>query len=253
MTAIATAPMSDRRAAATAAMLVGAVVLVIGFGSGIGAVLSRGSGAGATPAGHNLGGAVQDAGDVTTTIGHANASTGSSGATKRTTATGSHGATSPSSGSSMDSGAMSSTAGSTPTTTVSSQSSGTKSALAACSGTDAVSAMLNPFVVHFDKAHLETSPGDQANQALDIDQYVKTHTVLLEQMLAPVVNVALELSDALGPFMVHLDKAHLETSPGEQVAQLLDADQYVKTHTVLVEDMLAPAMGALTTGCSAGP
>jgi hypothetical protein len=48
--------------------------------------------------------------------------------------------------------------------------------------------MIDPFIVHFDKAHLETSPGQQASQASDVDQYTKTHTVLVEDMLAPTSN-----------------------------------------------------------------
>ena len=67
-----------------------------------------------------------------------------------------------------------------------SPSSGSGSATAACPGL--VTAMVDPFVVHFDKAHLETSPGQQAAQATDVDQYTKTHTVLFEDMLAPATN-----------------------------------------------------------------
>jgi plastocyanin len=47
----------------------------------------------------------------------------------------------------------------------------------------------------------------------------------------------------VAPFWVHFEKAHLETSPGDQVAQALSLDQYVKTHTVLVEDILSPIVG----------
>ena len=50
-------------------------------------------------------------------------------------------------------------------------------------------ALVDPFVVHFDKAHLETSPGQQVEQALNVDQYAKTHTVLVEDMLAPSSDV----------------------------------------------------------------
>ena len=51
-------------------------------------------------------------------------------------------------------------------------------------------ASLDPFVVHLDHAHLEESPGQQANDLLNVNQYVKTHTVLLEQMTAPTTGAA---------------------------------------------------------------
>ena len=106
--------------------------------------------------------------------------------------------------------------------------------------------MVDPFVVHFDKAHLETSPGQQAAQALNVDQYTKTHTVLFEMMLAPLFKMVEAAPQGLDPFVVHFDKAHLETSPGQQVEQALNVDQYAKTHTVLVEDMLAPSSDVVT-------
>lgn len=52
------------------------------------------------------------------------------------------------------------------------------------------------------------------------------------------------------PLMTHLNKAHLETSPGQQVADLLSVDQYVKTHTVLAESIAAPTLDK-TTGTTA--
>src|SRR5439155_10485595 len=115
---------------------------------------------------------------------------------------------------------------------------------AACSGL--VTAMVDPFIVHFDKAHLETSPGQQAAQALNVDQYTKTHTVLFEDMLGPLFHLIEVAPNGIDPFVVHFDKAHLETSPGGQAAQAADADQYTKTHTVPFEDMLAPPSDRIT-------
>ena len=106
---------------------------------------------------------------------------------------------------------------------------------------DTGSGVIAPFWVHFQKAHLETSPGQQVAEALDVDQYTKTHTVLVADMLRPLLDFS--GPNVLAPFWVHFQKAHLETSPGQQVAEALALDQYVKTHTVLVEDMLAPVMG----------
>jgi hypothetical protein len=100
-----------------------------------------------------------------------------------------------------------------------------------------------PFWAHFEAAHLETSPGQQVADALDLDQYVLTHTVLVEDMLTPVVEALVGDGDGPGAFWAHFQAAHLETSPGQQVADALDLDQYVLTHTVLVEDMLDPIVG----------
>ena len=50
----------------------------------------------------------------------------------------------------------------------------------------------------------------------------------------------------LAPFVTHFDHAHLEESPAQQAGDLLNVNQYVKTHTVLIEDMTAPATGTLT-------
>ena len=110
--------------------------------------------------------------------------------------------------------------------------------------------MLNPFFVHFDKAHLETGPGQQVADILNVDQYTKTHTVLIESMFTPLINLVVGGPAALNPFFVHFNKAHLETSPGQQVADATNVDQYTKTHTVLIENMLSPLSSGLTaSGC----
>jgi len=109
--------------------------------------------------------------------------------------------------------------------------------------------MAEPFVMHFDHAHLEESPGQQAADALNAGQYVKTHTVLFEDMLAPAFSLALAAPYGIDPFVMHFDHAHLEESPGQQVSDLSNTDQYVKTHTVLVESMMAPAVGAAEGSC----
>ena len=107
-------------------------------------------------------------------------------------------------------------------------------------------AMAEPFVTHMDHAHLEESPSQQAADLGDPDQYVHTHTVLMEQMTAPAVSAAMASLQGVQPFMAHFDHAHLGESPAQQAADLLDVSAYVKTHTVLLEDMTAPATGSLT-------
>ena len=47
----------------------------------------------------------------------------------------------------------------------------------------------------------------------------------------------------------HLESAHLEESLGQQVADILNPDQYVKTHTVWAEHLLAPTEEYLTNSC----
>jgi plastocyanin len=109
-----------------------------------------------------------------------------------------------------------------------------------CTGAEVAA---DAFLQHFYAAHLEVSPLDQVVQALDIDPYTKTHTVLIGNMIAPLVSGS---EDALDAFLQHVYAGHLGESPTEQVADAADLDQYVKTHTVLIGNMLAPLTGS---GC----
>lgn len=108
-------------------------------------------------------------------------------------------------------------------------------------------AMAQPLVDHIDSAHLERSPVQQVKDLMSVDSYVLAHTVLVETMLAPVVPTVEGTTD---PFVAHVDSAHLERSPIQQVKDLLDVNDYVLAHTVLVESMLAPAVSG--TGCPDG-
>ena len=113
----------------------------------------------------------------------------------------------------------------------------------ACGGLDAA---VDAFMQHFYSAHLETSPGQQVQDALNIDQYTKTHTVLLENMLKPLLGGA---QSSLDVFLQHVYAAHLETSPGQQVQDALNLNQYVKTHTVMIENMIKPLVGSDVSDC----
>ena len=108
--------------------------------------------------------------------------------------------------------------------------------------------VLQPIFDHIKSAHLETSPGQQVSDLLNFDQYIKTHTVWLEQVLSPVFNGDADqtVKDTLAPIWQHIQTAHLQTSPGQQVSDLLNLDQYVKTHTVWLEQVLTPLMTQLT-------
>jgi plastocyanin len=107
-----------------------------------------------------------------------------------------------------------------------------------CTG---VSAAERAFLTHFYAGHLEESPSQQAADIMALDQYVKTHTVLVENMLKPM---AAGGDAALSAFLTHFYAGHLEESPTQQAADITATAQYVKTHTVLVENMLKPLVGS---------
>ena len=114
--------------------------------------------------------------------------------------------------------------------------------------TSLVEAVLQPFFTHLDTGHLQESPGQQVADILDVSQYVKTHTALIEAMVQPLYAVLPALARSVDAFVQHVYHGHLEESPGQQVADILDPDQYVKTHTVLVENMLTP-LEQTANGC----
>jgi len=113
----------------------------------------------------------------------------------------------------------------------------------ACVG---LNAAVDAFMQHFYAAHLETSPGQQVADALSLDQYTLTHTVLVENMVKPLLGGS---TSALDVFMAHVYAAHLATSPGQQAADALAVDQYALTHTVMIADMLAPLAGTDVSSC----
>ncbi|MGH3941298.1 MAG: cupredoxin domain-containing protein [Pseudonocardiaceae bacterium] len=106
------------------------------------------------------------------------------------------------------------------------------------------STALDALMRHIEAAHLQTSPGQQVKDLASVDQYVKTHTILLNDMFKPAFDGAVSdgLAKSLNALRTHLEVAHLQTSPGQQAADLLALDQYVKTHTVLAQDTVAPHM-----------
>lgn len=110
--------------------------------------------------------------------------------------------------------------------------------------------MLLPILQHLNAAHLERSPGQQVQDALALDSYIKLHTVWIESILKPTTEGGgTILDDTLSVLLNHINKAHLEESPGQQVADLLNADSYVQMHTVWAEHLLAPTEGFLTDSC----
>jgi amicyanin len=113
-----------------------------------------------------------------------------------------------------------------------------------------VSAVADPFWMHVKKGHLEESPGQQAKDILNTDQYVKTHTALIESMAGTAEQEATSHAmDGPSTFWMHVKKGHLGESPGQQVNDILNPDQYIKTHTVLIGDMLTPYVDMVTGTC----
>jgi len=118
------------------------------------------------------------------------------------------------------------------------------------SGCASLSQVLLPLLQHIDATHLGESPGQQATDLLNVNQYVLTHTTLVENMLIPLWNNANQITTGLlVPLLQHLDTTHLGESPGQQVNDLMNLDQYVLTHTTLIENMIIPTEGALTGTC----
>lgn len=111
------------------------------------------------------------------------------------------------------------------------------------SGTCEVSHAMQAFVQHFNSGHLSESPEQQLQDIANFDQYVKTHTVLIENMLAPMTSgggLANILGSPVQTFLVHVNSGHLGESPQQQVQDIANFNQYVLTHTVLFENMLKP-------------
>ena len=124
------------------------------------------------------------------------------------------------------------------TTRAASHQQSARAATARCTGAQA---SVDAFMAHFNAAHLDASPSEQAADVLAVDQYTKTHTVLVEHMVKPVVAGASGARDA---FLQHFYAAHLEESPSQQAADAAAVDQYTATHTVLAEHMVAPVAGS---------
>jgi plastocyanin len=114
----------------------------------------------------------------------------------------------------------------------------------------ALAETVDTVLAHVYAAHLERSPSGQITDILDLDQYVLTHTVWIESLLKPQLTVLTgSSSEAVDVFLQHLYAAHLERSLSGQVADIADVDQYVLTHTVMIEDMLKPLADAELGSC----
>jgi plastocyanin len=182
--------------------------------------------------------------------GSPSATPSSAGPTPSASATSGGGSTSSSptatAGSPTSTGGMSMSAPATST----GGSGGVLGSVGSSSGCASLSSVLLPLLQHIDAAHLGESPGQQAQDLLNLNQYVLTHTTLVENMLIPLWNSTNRiLTGLLVPLLQHVDAAHLSESPGQQVSDLLNLDQWILNHTTLVENMIAPTQGVLTGSC----
>lgn len=104
-----------------------------------------------------------------------------------------------------------------------------------------VSAAEQTLLQHVFAAHLGESPAQQLSDILNADQYAKSHTTLVASLLQSLVG---GVTDAEGTLVQHLSSGHLGESPSQQLADILNADQYIKTHTALTSSMLQSIVGA---------
>jgi len=106
----------------------------------------------------------------------------------------------------------------------------------------AVSSALQTFLTHLNAAHLSESPAQQVQDILNLDNYLKMHMVLIENMLAPLTNGGLTdiISGDLTTIFTHIETAHLGESPTQQLQDILNTDQYLKMHMAWIESLVAP-------------
>lgn len=143
-----------------------------------------------------------------------------------------------------------STSGSTSGGTSGSTSSGSTGGSGGGSECYDVQQVLLPILQHLNSAHLGESPGQQVQDALALDSYIKMHTVWIESILTPLVNGGgATVDNTLTVLLAHIKSAHLEESLGQQVQDLLNPDAYIKMHTVWAANMLQPAEDYLTASC----
>lgn len=102
--------------------------------------------------------------------------------------------------------------------------------------------MVGAFLAHVRGAHLAQSPSQQAAEILALDSWIRSHTVWLDTVLAPAIGGDGEtvIKEMISRFYAHVDGAHLQTAPSQQVSELLDMDSYLNLHTVWLSGVLEP-------------
>ena len=109
-----------------------------------------------------------------------------------------------------------------------------------------VGGTMTPMYGHIEKAHLERSPAQQVGDLQKTNDYVEIHTVWIEAFTAPARNGVVHITgETPKPFFGHIEHAHLQRSPGQQVSDLRSTDDYVLVHTVWAESMLQPTIDVI--------
>jgi plastocyanin len=123
---------------------------------------------------------------------------------------------------------------STPTSTMSMPSGGGSESCAISSG-------LQTLLTHINSAHLDESPAQQVSDILNLDTYIGNHLVLVQRILGPLTGGGLTgaLSDLLSTFLTHVNTAHLDEPPAQQVSDILNINTYVGNHLALVQHMVS--------------
>ena len=139
---------------------------------------------------------------------------------------------------------VTSTPPSTPTTSSSTPSTPTTSMtmpMPGDSSTCAISSGLQTLLTHINTAHLGESPAQQVSDILSLDTYIGNHLVLVERILAPLTGGGLTgaLSNLLSTFLTHVNTAHLDEPPAQQVSDILNVNTYIGNHLALVQHMLS--------------
>ena len=105
----------------------------------------------------------------------------------------------------------------------------------------AVSSGLQMLLTHINSAHLDESPAQQVSDILNLDSYIGNHLVLVQRILSPLTDGGLTnaLSGLLSTFLTHVNTAHLDESPAQQVSDILNVNTYVGNHLALVQHMVS--------------
>jgi hypothetical protein len=101
---------------------------------------------------------------------------------------------------------------------------------------------------HMDAAHWSRSPAGQASDIAEFDSWLKGHQALFRMMLDPAVGKSGPgyTAPGLAPFMQHMDAAHWNRSPGQQLEDIGDFQTWASAHAALIQAMLASAGGGST-------
>jgi plastocyanin len=110
---------------------------------------------------------------------------------------------------------------------------GRRSVLGRTTGPDVV-------LAHLDAAHWNRSPSEQVANIANFDTWARNHVALGRTALEPVVGQDSVLGRAAvtGPVFAHLDAAHWYRTPAGQVADVLDLEQWLRSHAALAETVL---------------